>query len=104
MDSKIGRLKAMAVFAIVSLSGSNTAKIDAALLQHYPDKFIKADEGHWLLADQNGTAQSVSQRLGLLDPPEANPSAAVVYNIARYFARAPNHVWEWLSANFGARP
>lgn len=94
----------MAVFAIVSLRTSPTAHIEAALQAHYAERFIEVDEGHWLLNDPNGTAETVSKKIGLINPPDpVNHSIAVVYNVGGYFGRAPNRIWEWLSTNFGVR-
>lgn len=88
----------MAIFAIVALEGFPNTKLPGVIESQYPEKFHKISDGHWLIVD-GGTAQTVSQKLGLLGE---DPSIAIVYNVAGYFGRAPHPVWEWLKANGGA--
>jgi len=76
--------------------------LGAVIAKEYPTDHLLVAPGQWLLADE-GTAQTVSARLGITAPPPApkleNPvSVALVLAVSGYHGLMVPNVWQWIQA------
>jgi hypothetical protein len=83
----------MTVFAVIN--ASNPTGLTQALNIHFPGNYLQIAPTEWLVAALGVTAKDVSDKLGIT---EGTSGSAIVLTTAGYFGRAPNNVWEWLSA------
>ena len=87
----------MAVFAVIVQAESVDAKLAAAIQQHYATANYQLDgDRGWLVAGR-GTAQEVSNTLGITD---GTNGAALVAEMASYFGRANPNIWTWIKDNW----
>jgi hypothetical protein len=90
-------LSDMAIFAVIPLDPNAHAKLGAVLEKEFSGKYFSVGSDHWLLS-ANGTAQEISNKLGITTAP-FQAGQAVVYTVGGYFGYAPQPVWEWLRIN-----
>ena len=66
----------------------------------YPDKHIQihSNGGQWLVASA-GTAEDVSNRLGITADKPDDVGRAIVLGVSGYWGRESGNIWEWLTAN-----
>jgi hypothetical protein len=84
------------IFAV--FASGNPVAIKAALDREYPLDHLDVGTGQWLVIG-DGTAKDVSDKLGVSDGVSGN---AIIVTTSGYFGRAPNNVWEWLTAKMKA--
>ena len=83
------------IFAVLGVK--RPAALGRKIAELYPDDHILVQPGEWLIAS-SGTAQSLSDKLGITD---ASVSAALVVTVAGYFGRKPPTLWEWIKTKWG---
>lgn len=87
----------MAIFLVIptvpkaEIKPELKAKITEHQLPHY-----LLNNGGYLVAF-NGTSKELSDRLEIS---EGQSGTAIVASIGSYYGRAPNDVWEWMSAHW----
>lgn len=92
------------LFAVVAVKDATA--LGAVIAKEYPTDHLLIADGQWLLADE-GTAQSVSARLGITSVPPAprleNPvSAALVLAVSGHYGLMVPNVWQWIRAKEGS--
>lgn len=70
------------------------------------ERQLSLGEGQWLIAAQ-GTAVSISERLGITGPTETPPPEiirhpTIIVHVSGYFGRGNPEWWEWLKSNWEA--
>jgi hypothetical protein len=90
----------MPVFAIISQPGPNTAKLEAAVMQAFPQTHVKLDENVWLVAGSSSTAKDVCDRVGISKGTGGN--GVVLQLNGDYFGLANAPIWAWLKNSFEA--
>ncbi|MFI5399296.1 MAG: hypothetical protein ACHQ9S_27520 [Candidatus Binatia bacterium] len=78
------------IFAVIA--ADNPVALGTAIPKTYPSDYFKVAEGQWLVVDK-GTAQEVSNKLGITDG--ANGGALVVA-VSGYYGRKAANLWEWI--------
>ena len=86
------------IFAILAVD--SPPAVSAAIRQKYPSDHVELATGQWLVADE-GTAQSVSTKLGISAADGSSISPALVLAVSGYFGRKPPTVWEWIKSKWG---
>lgn len=86
----------MAVLFVTTTSLFSAA-LEAAIKQHFPDKFYRMSEHQWLVSAQL-TAHQLTDKLGVLST-DSTIGNAVVFSISSYFGRHSPEIWEWLKLN-----
>jgi hypothetical protein len=84
----------MTVFAIMNVA--NPAAMSNALQAHFPDDHIKISANEFLVAARGQTARNISDKLGVTEA--STIGSAIIFTTSGYYGRAPNNVWEWVSA------
>lgn len=88
------------IIAVIAGPG-NEAALETRIKAN-PDRYIQLHSatGQWLIAAE-GTAQELSDRLGITSDEPDGIKRAVVFAVAGYWGREPNNIWEWIVANGG---
>lgn len=86
------------IFAIVAVN--DPALLTPVIAQHFPADNLVIGQGQWLVADE-GTAQSVSEKLSVNGPSPATLTVLVV-SVSGYFGRMNPNVWEWIRTKWGS--
>jgi hypothetical protein len=90
----------MAIFAVIPTPVQAVPKLEAAIVRHFAQSFVKIDgSGGWLIS-ANQTAQGLSDFLGITD---GSNGSAIVIEVASYFGRANPNIWTWIKLYWGAR-
>lgn len=88
-------MSAMSIFAIIPL-GTNSKLAEAVTMQFAAPLSMSLPGGAWLVAGQ-GTAQDVSNRIGITD---GHVGSALVVEASSYYGRASPDVWSWVKSNW----
>ena len=83
----------MAQFLVVG-EDEDDGKLGHAVAQGYPDNYIKAWTGAYLVSDESAVAQQVSAKLGVVG---GGIGRVLIVTIGGYAGWAPKTVWEWLA-------
>lgn len=88
----------MAIFAVIMQPGLPGAdSLRRAINEHFSSTNYQLDGDHgWLVAGR-GTAQQISETLGITD---GQSEAALVVEVASYFGRANPNIWTWIKDNW----
>jgi len=88
------------IFAVIAGPGHENI-LDERIRALYPDKHIQFHtKGHWFVAS-TGTAEEVSDRLGISADKPDDVRTAIVLGVSGYWGRESANIWEWLTANGG---
>jgi hypothetical protein len=87
------------IFALVAVN--NPVALGPIIERLFPDDYLLVAPGQWLVADE-GTAQSVSEKIGVNGPNPVTTSTVLVLSISGYFGRLNPNVWEWIRAKWGS--
>lgn len=87
------------MFAI--LGQTNTDRLEQAIKDHFPNSHFALANSQWIVVT-DGTAKTVSDRLGLTDG--SLGATAVIVLFTSYYGRASTQVWEWLAASMEGVP
>lgn len=93
----------MAIFAIIPQPGPHADKLAPAIIGAFPDAYLSIGSSVWLVAG-SGTAQDISNRVGITGVEPNVVGSAVVIEAASYFGRGNPAIWSWIKANWEARP
>ena len=89
----------MTVFVICRVL--NPVAMRAVIQKAFPGENIELQDDEWLVSS-SGTAQDVSDRLGITVngqlPKESVVDAAMVLAVSGYFGRAATQIWDWIKA------
>ncbi len=91
----------MAIFAIITQPGTNSAKLPEAVTKAFEGANYPLGNGVWLVSAV-GTANDVSNKVGIT--PDGESGTGVVVEVASYFGRANPAIWSWIKANWGGVP
>lgn len=88
------------IFAVIAID--NPTGVGASISDKYPgDNNLVLAVGQWLVVD-TGTAQSVSEKLGITVAGQNGANAGgLVIAMSGYFGSKPPTVWEWIKAKWG---
>jgi hypothetical protein len=88
----------MTVFVIIPQPNPNASRLPGAIKAAFPgpDAVYDLDEGKGWLVSSTGTAQSVSEKLGITT---GENGGALVIEMASYFGRANPNIWSWIRSS-----
>lgn len=81
----------MAIFVVFKVSDPHLMR--AAIARVFPNDHLDLGDNEWLISAR-GTAQEVSNRLGLA--PENEAGSAIIFSMQSYYGRASTNIWEWI--------
>lgn len=81
----------MAIFVVFKVS--DPGKMHSAVTSVFPLDHLELGDNEWLISAR-GTAQEVSNRLGLT--PGNDLGSAIVFSMQSYYGRASTNVWDWI--------
>jgi hypothetical protein len=80
----------MAIFVIFNVD--NPAGMRASIEREFPKDNFDLGANEWLISAK-GTAQELSQRLGVST---GEASSAIIFSMQSYFGRASTNIWDWI--------
>jgi hypothetical protein len=94
----------MPIFVLLPQNEAAQRNLPPAVARVYPDDHKQLANHNWLVAGK-GTAQDVSEKLGIHKPDEPAASevgTVMVLEIASYYGLATNDIWNWVKAKWEA--
>ena len=85
---------AKTIFAV--FASDNPAALGSVVAQRFPTDNLMVAPGQWLIAAE-GTAQTVSELLGIVPP-----QGAIVASISSYWGAKPPLIWDWIKTKWGS--
>ncbi len=87
----------MTIFVVIPQLNPNATLLAGAIASAFPkDSYYTLDDGKGWLVSTTGTAQSLSEKLGITD---GTNGAAIVMEMASYFGRANPNTWTWIRSS-----
>ncbi len=87
----------MTVFVVIPQPNPNAALLAGAIAEAFPaESYCVLDDGKGWLISTTGTAQSLSERLGITS---GEKGGAIVIEMASYFGRANPNIWSWIRSS-----
>jgi len=80
----------MAIFVVFRVT--DTEAMREAVTRIFPTDHFDLGTGEWLISAK-GTAQELSDRLGLTDN---RVGSAIIFSMQSYYGRAPSNIWDWI--------
>lgn len=86
----------MSIFLVVVTEVTRVEQAQAKVLSLYSERHLRVTADSWLIAG-NGTAQKLSDNLGITD---GSVAPGLVVSVGSYFGRASPTIWEWMIARW----
>ena len=88
----------MTVFVVIPQPNPNAGRLATAIAETFPQEgsVYALDDGKGWLISATGTAQSISEKLGVTS---GENGGALVLEMASYFGRANPNIWSWIRSS-----
>lgn len=85
---------AKTIYAVLR-ARTNTTAMRQKIIELFPNEHHDLGNGEWFIVADAGTAQDLSDKLGI--EPGGELGNGIVVSVSGYYGVAPSNTWEWLA-------